>query len=377
MRILVKARSAAVAEAERHADVPGAGARKRKKLHKKGDKFEAVMHEFKHGTLRSGKSGKKVTERPQALAIAASEAGISYKKALSPEDLAVLLKHMTMEELEEMAKAKYLKRTGFPGHYRYIYSAAGKGGGAPEKGHMSILDARKKIKEIAADARAGGASKDEIRERVADWIGNNSIHNSSWRDNEEQAGKIWKQLTAGVLHKSVYGGEAPVAKNVTSNAIRDALYAIVNLRLALTDEEISKKIEQLKSVLLQKMPEGAERTLVLAKLEEFKKINTMDEKKIWPTQNLIQSLVESACPRILEKAWSPESRRAAAEARKRKAGFSEHHFGPGEREGIREFKMRRKASQMFGQESLAERRRRHKQAVRDKKFTEEHRGMFG
>lgn len=37
-------------------------------------KIEKVMHEFKHGTLRSGGSGKKVTARPQAIAIALSEA---------------------------------------------------------------------------------------------------------------------------------------------------------------------------------------------------------------------------------------------------------------------------------------------------------------
>lgn len=33
-----------------------------------------VMHERKHGTLKSGGSGKKVTSRKQAIAIALSEA---------------------------------------------------------------------------------------------------------------------------------------------------------------------------------------------------------------------------------------------------------------------------------------------------------------
>jgi Family of unknown function (DUF6496) len=32
------------------------------------------MHEMKHGTLRSGGSGKKVTDRKQAIAIGLSEA---------------------------------------------------------------------------------------------------------------------------------------------------------------------------------------------------------------------------------------------------------------------------------------------------------------
>jgi hypothetical protein len=39
-----------------------------------GRKVERVMHELKHGTLRSGVSGKKVTSRKQAIAIGLSEA---------------------------------------------------------------------------------------------------------------------------------------------------------------------------------------------------------------------------------------------------------------------------------------------------------------
>jgi Family of unknown function (DUF6496) len=37
-------------------------------------KVKRVMHELKHGTLRSGGSGKKVTSRKQAIAIGLSEA---------------------------------------------------------------------------------------------------------------------------------------------------------------------------------------------------------------------------------------------------------------------------------------------------------------
>ena len=37
-------------------------------------KVEKVMHEYKEGTLKSGKSGKKVTSREQAIAIGLSEA---------------------------------------------------------------------------------------------------------------------------------------------------------------------------------------------------------------------------------------------------------------------------------------------------------------
>lgn len=41
---------------------------------KAGEKVEKAMHERKKGTLRSGRSGKKVTSRKQAIAIGLSEA---------------------------------------------------------------------------------------------------------------------------------------------------------------------------------------------------------------------------------------------------------------------------------------------------------------
>jgi Family of unknown function (DUF6496) len=39
-----------------------------------GDKVERAMHEEKEGSLKSGRSGKKVTSRKQAIAIGLSEA---------------------------------------------------------------------------------------------------------------------------------------------------------------------------------------------------------------------------------------------------------------------------------------------------------------
>lgn len=39
-----------------------------------GKKVKKVMHEFKEGKLKSGRSGKKVTSRKQAIAIGLSEA---------------------------------------------------------------------------------------------------------------------------------------------------------------------------------------------------------------------------------------------------------------------------------------------------------------
>lgn len=59
-------------KAMKHADVLGAGAKKRKKLPAK-EKVGVVMREFNRGTLNSG-SGAKVTNPKQAIAIGLSEA---------------------------------------------------------------------------------------------------------------------------------------------------------------------------------------------------------------------------------------------------------------------------------------------------------------
>jgi hypothetical protein len=53
------------------------------------DKIEEVMHEFKEGTLKSGKNGKngKVTNRKQAIAIGISEAKeAGFKVPVQKED---------------------------------------------------------------------------------------------------------------------------------------------------------------------------------------------------------------------------------------------------------------------------------------------------
>jgi hypothetical protein len=47
---------------------------------KKPAKVRKVMKEYKAGTLHSGKGGKVVKSRRQAIAIALSEAGMSRKK---------------------------------------------------------------------------------------------------------------------------------------------------------------------------------------------------------------------------------------------------------------------------------------------------------
>lgn len=55
-------------------------ATRRKYSKKASKKVEKVMRERKRGTLRSGRSGKKVTSRKQAIAIGLSEARRSGAK---------------------------------------------------------------------------------------------------------------------------------------------------------------------------------------------------------------------------------------------------------------------------------------------------------
>jgi hypothetical protein len=52
---------------------------------KSQEKVEEVMHEFKRGQLKSGKSDKKVTNRKQAVAIGLSEARAEGDKVPEPE----------------------------------------------------------------------------------------------------------------------------------------------------------------------------------------------------------------------------------------------------------------------------------------------------
>jgi len=46
----------------------------RKYSHKSQEEVQEAMHEYKHGKLKSGKSGKKVKNRKQAIAIGLSKA---------------------------------------------------------------------------------------------------------------------------------------------------------------------------------------------------------------------------------------------------------------------------------------------------------------
>jgi uncharacterized protein DUF6496 len=58
---------------------------KRKYGPKAGEKVERAMHEMKRGKLRSGRSGKKVKSREQAIAIGLSEARETGAKVPAPK----------------------------------------------------------------------------------------------------------------------------------------------------------------------------------------------------------------------------------------------------------------------------------------------------
>ena len=51
-----------------------------------GKQVEKEMHKMKEGTLKSGRSGKKVTSRKQAIAIGLSEARKKGAKVPSPKN---------------------------------------------------------------------------------------------------------------------------------------------------------------------------------------------------------------------------------------------------------------------------------------------------
>jgi hypothetical protein len=66
---------------------------------------ERVMHEFKHGELRSGTGGRKVKNRKQAVAIALSEAGASNQQ--TPQENEEHLRHTKAKERRgETAKVR-------------------------------------------------------------------------------------------------------------------------------------------------------------------------------------------------------------------------------------------------------------------------------
>ncbi len=71
---------------------------------KASDKVEKAMHERKHGTLKSGGSGKKVTSRKQAIAIGLSEAREEGAKV--PKKKAATKKSATKKTASKTARKK-------------------------------------------------------------------------------------------------------------------------------------------------------------------------------------------------------------------------------------------------------------------------------
>jgi hypothetical protein len=90
---------------------------------KSQDKVEKAMHERKHGTLKSGRSGKKVTSRKQAIAIGLSEArqegakvpkkkGATKKKAATKKKSGTKKKAAPRKKKAASKKSSGRRRTG-------------------------------------------------------------------------------------------------------------------------------------------------------------------------------------------------------------------------------------------------------------------------
>ena len=84
---------------------------------KAGEKVEKVMEEKNAGTLRSGRSGKKVTSRKQAIAIGLSEAreeGAKVPKKSTPKKVAPKKAASNKEATKKLATKKAAPRKTDP-----------------------------------------------------------------------------------------------------------------------------------------------------------------------------------------------------------------------------------------------------------------------
>ena len=109
------------------------------------DKVGDVMHEMKQGKLRSGRSGKKVTSRKQAIAIGLSEArkeGAKVPKKSAPKKKAAAKK--------KGAKKSAARKTGS--------SMARKSAGKKSSGRKRSSGGRKK-----AAKKTSGSSRSRAR----------------------------------------------------------------------------------------------------------------------------------------------------------------------------------------------------------------------
>ena len=110
---------------------------------------ERVMHEFKHGELRSGTSGQKVKNRKQAIAIALSEAGESNQQ--TPKENEEHLRHTKAKERQgETAKDETEGKASRRRH------AVRKEGGLFVLGELEGFD------DVALEDNAGVAGKDGL-----------------------------------------------------------------------------------------------------------------------------------------------------------------------------------------------------------------------
>lgn len=113
----------------------------------KGQKetVERVMHEFKHGELKSGQGGKggKVKSKKQAIAIALHEAGASNQE--SPKKNKAALKKTKAKEAKGKTAQQEKEGKGAMKHNRSELYAEAKKRGIPGRSKMSKAQLEKAL----------------------------------------------------------------------------------------------------------------------------------------------------------------------------------------------------------------------------------------
>jgi len=95
-------------------------------------------------------------------------------------------------------------------------------------------------------------------------------------------------VEVSALNKAI---EVATTKKVCySSAVDNALYALKNQSLMLTDEEIAGRIEVLKSAL-SVMSDGEIKDLVFTTLDKLKAMKSLEDDVIWKMQDVIRSMI--------------------------------------------------------------------------------------
>ncbi|MFX0132965.1 MAG: DUF6496 domain-containing protein [Candidatus Hodarchaeota archaeon] len=226
-----------------HSNKLGAGAKKRSKLKNPDDKFEAVMHEFKMGTLHSG-SGAIVKDRKQALAIAGKESGkYMVEDEEIEEEETDNEKPMTKAyfpvgqhgnnfifiKMEKAKTHKYIKRINHPSGKGYLYFYNQKQlkdykekGILPEKKSSGLLQGIMNFFGIKDEKKAQEKVKSEYeshrKELTGVSLGSFTEHLNEYLSNKDK----WDKRLSGdkKTSQSVSGEKKTVTRDKKTGAVK-------------------------------------------------------------------------------------------------------------------------------------------------------------